>query len=363
MLAMVCALLVPVTFLMGRAALKILYRAGNRDFLFWEDEFLTGAVLLIGLAEAAHLGAMAYGRSVSVAVKLLVLLTAGAVLICAAALMVCHVLGKRTGGVKTSGDRKTGKNRSAEKGVAGKDTEGEKSTGKKGQAALKKEEALALICLGILAAVAVYRVLAGAFVYMDEDLTLETVTTFLKTDRIYEVNPLTGSLYREGLPSRLQILCLPTFYSVLCRLSGVSAQLVVWKLVPLLSLAGACLAYSCLAKSLFPNNRLHRELFLAFVLLLFLVGDGMYGMEGFDLFYAGFQGVSVRGAVLLPYLLSLCIRKKWRLTPGPVLAEACIVWTFYGLGAGAAILGIFGVSEALCKMRAGRKEVSKWENS
>lgn len=359
MLAMVCALLVPITFLMGRAALKILYRAGNRDFLFWEDEVLTGAVLLIGLAEAAHLGAMARGRSVSVAVKLFVLLIAGTVLVCTAVLTVCHIQGRKTGGGKTPGDRKTGENGAAATGEAKKGAGG----GKSAAVIERTAETAALVCLGILAAVLAYKVLAGVFVYADEDLTLETVITFLETDRIYEVNPLTGLLYREGLPSRLKILCLPTLYSVLCRLSSASAQLIVWKMVPLLVLLGACLAYSCLAKSLFPKSRLHRELFLAFVLLLFLVGDGMYGMEGFGLFYAGFQGVSIRGAVLLPYLLSLCIRKKWRLTPGPVLAEACMVWTLYGLGAGAAILGIFGMTEAFCKMRAGRKEVSEWENS
>lgn len=338
MLAIVCVLLIPVTFLMGRAALKILYRAGNRDSLFWEDEFLTGVVLLIGLAEAAHLGAMACGRSVSVAVKLFVALTAGMVLACTAVLAVCRIRGG-TGGGKALGDREIG-----EKSAAGK-------------------KILALACLGILAAILVYKVLSGVFVYMEEDLTLETVTTFLETDRIYEVNPLTGSLYREGIPSRLKILCLPTLYAVLCRMSSAPAQLVVWKLVPLLVLLGMCLAYSSLAKSLFPKNRLHRELFLAFVFLLFLVGDSMYGMEGFGLFYAGSQGVSIRSAVLLPYQLSLCIRKKWRLAPGPVLAEACIVWTLYGLGAGVAVLGIFGAAEALFKGQAGRKEVSKWENS
>lgn len=352
MAAILCVLLIPVTFLMGKAVLKILYCAGKKDRLFREDAFLTGAVLLIGLAEAAHLGAMAGGRSVSAAVKLFVILTAGMVLFCAAFLAVCSFRKNSTGKNGRTGD-----------GHAAGETPcpAEEGTGPDGP--IKKAEALVLVCLGILAAVMVYKILAGGFVYMDGDLTLETVTAFLQTDRIYEVNPLTGVPYQAGLPTRLEILCLPTFYAVLCRLSSAPAQLLVWKAVPLLVLLGAFAAYSCLAKSLFPKSRLHREVFLIFVLLLLLAGDSMYGMEGFGLFYAGFQGTSIRGAVLLPYLISLCIRKKWRLTPWPVLAEACIVWTLYGLGAGAFVLGSFGAAELICRKRTGRKGASKWENS
>lgn len=351
MVAILCVLLIPVTLLMGKAVLKILYCAGKREPLFLEDAFLTGVILLIGLAEAAHLGAMACGRSVSVAVKLLVILTAGMVLFCAAVLIFCSLRKKR---IKKNG--RTGDGDGKPAGEASCPTEERTNLD-------RKREVPVLVCLGILAVILVYRILAGVSVYMDEDITLETVTSFLQTDRIYEVNPLTGIPYQAGLPSRLKILCLPTFYAVLCRLFSVSAPTLVWKAVPHLVLLGAFAAYSCLAKSLFPKNRLHRELFLLIVLLSFLLGDDMYGMEGFGLLYAGFQGTAIRSAVLLPYLFSLCIRKKWRLALGPVLAEACIVWTLYGLGAGVVILGIFGVAEAVSRRRAGRKEVSKWENS
>lgn len=351
MVAILCVLLIPVTYLMGKAVLKILYCTGKREFLFREDAFLTGVVVLIGLAEAAHLGAMACGRSVSVAVKLLVILAAGMVLFCAAVLIFCCFRENRTKKNIRAGDGQAVGEISC---PAEEMTSPEKSI---------KREIPVLVCLGILAVILVYKILAGVSVYMDEDITLETVTAFLQTERIYEVNPLTGIPYQLGLPSRLKILCLPTFYAVLCRLFSVSAQLLVWKAVPLLVVLGAFAAYSCLAKSLFPKKRLHRELFLLFVLLFFLLGDDMYGMEGFSLLYAGFQGTAIRSAVLLPYLFSLCIRKKWRLALGPVLAEACIVWTLYGLGAGVVILGIFRAAEAVSRRRAGRKEVSKWENS
>lgn len=351
MVAILCVLLIPVTFLMGKAVLKILYCAGKGECLFREDAFLTGVILLIGLAEAAHLGAMACGRSVSVAVKLFVILTAGMILFCAAVLLFCCFRKNR---IEKNG--RAGGCRAAGEGSC----PAEERTN---SCSSIKREVPVLVCLGILGAVLVYKVLAGAFVYMDEDITLETVTTFLRTDRIYEVNPLTGNPYQTGIPSRLEILCLPTFYAVLCRLSSASAQLLVWKAVPLLVLLGAFAAYNCLAKSLFPKNRLHREFFLVFVFLFLLAGDSMYGMEGFGLSYAGFQGTSIRGAVLLPYLFSLYVRKKWRLTPGPLLAEACIVWTLYGLGAGVFVLGSFGAAELIGRKRAGRKEVSKWENS
>ena len=351
MVAILCVLLIPVTVLMGKAVLKILYSAGKRELLFWEDAFLTGAVLLIGLAEAAHLGAMACGRSVSAAVKLFAILTGGMVLFCAAVLIFCCFRENRT--------RKNGR-------AGGGQPAGKASCPAEDRTSPErfvKREVPVLVCLGILAVILVYKILAGMSVYMGEDITLETVTSFLQADRMYEINPLTGIPYQAGLPSRLKILCLPTLYAVLCRLFSVSAQLLVWKAVPFLVLLGAFAAYSCLAKSLFPKNRLHRELFLLFVLLIFLLGDDMYGMEGFGLLYAGFQGTAIRSAVLLPYLFSLCIRKKWRLALGPVLAEACIVWTLYGLGAGVVVLGIFRAAEAIGRRHAGRKEVSKWENS
>lgn len=178
-------------------------------------------------------------------------------------------------------------------------------------------------------------------IYVDQDLTLETVITFLKEDRLYGSNPLTGFPYEQGIPSRLKILCLPTLYAVLCQWTGASPELVVWHLVPGAVLVLAYLAYVSLGRVMFPEQDYSRILFLIFVTLLFWVGDAMYGLEGFGLFHAGYQGATIRSAVLMPWLFGLCLRRKWKLAVCVILAEACIVWTLYGAGMGVAMLGIF----------------------
>jgi membrane-bound ClpP family serine protease len=58
----------------------------------------------------------------------------------------------------------------------------------------------------------------------------------------------------------------------------------------------------------------------------------MPGVDGFDVFYGGFRGVTIRAAVLLPYLLSCLMDRKYTGVILCILAEACIVWTLYGAG-------------------------------
>ena len=53
--------------------------------------------------------------------------------------------------------------------------------------------------------------------YLDGDMTRETVNSFLAEDAVYRVNPMTGQAYTLGMPLRLKILRLPTLYGILCR--------------------------------------------------------------------------------------------------------------------------------------------------
>ena len=100
-------------------------------------------------------------------------------------------------------------------------------------------------------------------------------------------------------------------------------------------------------------------LFLAFTALLIFVGDYGYGMEGFGLLHAGFQGTTIRMAVMMPWLLGLCLRRKWRLVPLVLLAEACIVWTLYGLGMGTLVVVAFLIFCYVQRMLKKRKEGSQ----
>lgn len=176
--------------------------------------------------------------------------------------------------------------------------------------------------------------------YRQGDMTIETVGSFLASDGIYRVNPMTGMPYQAGMPLRLEILCLPTLYGSLCRASGLGPGVVAGRIVPVMTLVSCYAAYTALAYSLFPEGtdreggsvRKRRLCFLAAAALLLWAGAYQYGMEGFNLLCCGWRGVSIRGGVLVPWLLSLCIRKKYLCILACILAEACIVWTFYGCG-------------------------------
>lgn len=172
----------------------------------------------------------------------------------------------------------------------------------------------------------------GHTVYRQGDMTAETVESFLASDGIYRVNPMTGMPYREGMPLRLKILCLPTLYGSLCRLTGLEPVTVVQRIVPVLVLLSSYVAFGLAGRALFPADGRKRACFLLFVALLLWAGAYGEGMDGFGLLCGGWRGTSIRNGVLLPWLFSLCLRGRWPETVLCVLAECCMVWTLYGLG-------------------------------
>lgn len=170
-------------------------------------------------------------------------------------------------------------------------------------------------------------------VYLAEDITLETVRTFLSSDRFYEVNPLTGAPYTAGIPNRLKILGLPFFYAFLAKIFPLTdAGVVVWRMMPGLVLVMTVCAYYSLSAALFKEKR-SRAIFMLIAGIVLFLSDYVSGADGFALLQAGFRGVSIRALVLMPYTLSLLLRKKWIYCILPVLVEAVTVWTLYGAGA------------------------------
>lgn len=170
-----------------------------------------------------------------------------------------------------------------------------------------------------------------------KDMTVETAASFLASDGIYRVNPMTGMPYTEGMPLRLKILCLPTLYAGVCRMTGLHPQLVIRTIVPTLTLLGCYMAFAALAGCLFPDKegsgfRHRRVCFLTVVALLLWVGAYRYGMDGFNILCCGWRGVSIRNCVILPWMFSLCLRNKRFSVILCILAEACMVWTLYGCG-------------------------------
>lgn len=311
-----------VPFLIGNGLLTAIYgkkenRMGSREYLTRTDGLILGWLICIGVGEAVHLAGVFLDQPLSALVKWELLLTAG---VTAAALAAAAV-------------------RLRLKAKQGKAEKADARPYRRSRRYLCLAAVLALAaCLTL-----VYVVISGA-VYLTGDMTAETVESFRTTDALYSVNPMTGQAYQGGIPTRLQILCLPTLYAIACELTGLETTELVWHLIPGLVLIGSLAAYFTLAGSLFPDRpeeddtqreraACRRLTFVLLVLIAFWVGNSAYGMDGFDLLNSGFRAVTIRGAVLIPYGIACMLRRKYLPVLLCIAAEACILWTLYGLGA------------------------------
>lgn len=168
------------------------------------------------------------------------------------------------------------------------------------------------------------------------DIIVETLHSFRATDGIYQVNPLTGQAYIQGMSMRYRVLGLPTLYALLGVSFFVDSGLLVQNLIPVVVLAGSYMVYYRLARLLYGDDLRKKYLMLIIVSLIFWCGEGIAWLDGYAALHGAWQGTSIRNLILLPYALSLGLEKNLRRTwPGMifcVLAEACVCWTFNGLG-------------------------------
>lgn len=306
-----------VPFGLGKGALRILYGNQPTQEMGTADAVLTGTMMIIGLAEAAHLAGCLLGQSFSCCVILF-----------SSLLGVCLLLS----GFLLLLDKKRRKSNPALQKKA------EQARVKRAlTAGMTGRQQLIYVVFGILVILQLVQVVTSQRVSLDGDMTRETVNSFLTEDAVYQVNPMTGQAYTLGMPLRLKILCLPTLYGILCRSFGLSVDTVVLSVIPAFVLILSYLAYASVAERFFGEQKTRKAVFLVLVALLFSLGDYMPGMDGFGVLYSGFRGTTIRAAVLIPYTFGLMLRKKYKLVVLCILAEACMVWTLYGLGACVAV--------------------------
>lgn len=191
--------------------------------------------------------------------------------------------------------------------------------------------------------------------YLKYDITGEIVQTMLAADSIYEVNPLTGQVFSVGMPVRLKILVLPTLFASVCRWTGLSAMTICYSVVPGIVLLLSYTVYLDWAEYLFPKEGKKRMLFLLFTVLIYQFGAYSRPMDGYSLFFGGFQGEAFRTGILLPYALLCCLRRRWKGVVLCLLAEVCVVWTFYGLGYVAVTVVLYGCIRLL-SLQLNRRE-------
>lgn len=283
-------------------------------------------IMTIGAAEAAHLFGVFFHRTLSECTVIFGLLALAA----AAALFFWTAVRHRRASLQSG----SGKDRTS----------------------LSRNETILLFLFAVLVISQIFFIAAGKSIYTQGDMTMETAQSFLKTDAVYGANPLTGRVYERGLPTRIEILCLPTLYAMLSRIFHIRPDVLTRQVIPVITLLGCYGAYICLARGLFPENRKKRICFLAAAAFVIWIGNGSYGMDGFGLLSSGWRGMTIRNGILIPYAVSLCLREKYIYLPLCLLAEICIVWTLYGMGACLpVILGMMLISHFVRKGRAGKE--------
>lgn len=279
------------------------------------EKLIEGSLIVIGLAEAAHLAALFLKLPLQTCAWIMAVL-----FILALVAAVCPWVIRRITQSK-------------------RDKEKEEAGGKR----LFKLFRLYPVLFVIIGALILFQLIWNYRMqvpYTAGDITVETVQTMLASDGIYTVNPMTGQAFTAGMPLRLQILVLPTLYAVLCRFTGIPAPLMCYGIIPCIVLLLSYLVYGRWAAYLFPKEGKKQALFLLFVALVYQLGCYNGAMDGFHLFFGGYRGTAVRAGIILPYALLCTLQKKWKGVILCLLAEICVVWTFYGAGYTAAIVGI-----------------------
>ena len=301
------------------------------------DKLIIGFIILLGMAEAGHL-LMVFGHRPFSDVALLYGAGAGVLAVGVAGCLVWRYASER-GTHSSSARQGRGVRNGRRRKHAGWGEERGSLTGKDITPVL----AGACLVFGLLALYQFMTIASSNNIDRTGDMTVETVESILETGSAYEVNPLTGRAYTAGVPNRIRILGLPTFYAIICRVADLCTDAVSgggshWELltkwIPAAVLFLAYLAFWTVAKALFPEkkDREKRMIFMAITAAVLCVGDYAFGMEGFGLLYGGYRGVTIRAAILVPYTFGLTLRHRWKETALCVLAEACIVWTLYGMG-------------------------------
>lgn len=216
---------------------------------------------------------------------------------------------------------------------------------------LKKQNGIWIpgILFLLLMGMQIYYVLSVPMAFTSGDIMQETVCSFLSENKIYGVSPLTGNVY-GGAPLRYKILCLPTVYALLSRWGGVTPDIILDQMIPVLVICFAYMAYYLLSGSLLgedADDAEKRLWFMVIVAAIFFLCEKNVCAEGYGILHASHMGTTMRNSVFVPLVLYAALKRKWVLVIGCVLAEACICWTFWGFGVCVVVAaGVFVVAKA-----------------
>ena len=136
-------------------------------------------------------------------------------------------------------------------------------------------------------------------------------------------------------------------------------DLIVGKIIPAAVVCLSYMTYYLLSGVLFGRENACKEKrwwFLVIVAAVFFLCEQAPCMDGYGILHAGHLGTTIRNNVLIPLTLYAGLERKWLPACFCVLAEACIVWTLWGMGmcmvvlTGVLLSAIILDNKCVCKM-------------
>ncbi len=188
-----------------------------------------------------------------------------------------------------------------------------------------------MICFIVISGMTLYHFVSGYIPDMN-DAVYHIVIGNVHSGSLMTEHPFVGGQSAAAMPMRMQILGLSSLYSAVITESQQSQYMIMCRVVPLIVWTLAMLLYGAFAQKLFSDNVHKRWIFMSIAAFLVWATAGSEGALGYRMFYAGFSGETIRGALLMPYTIYVCWQKKWLLGLLAIAAEACLVWTTYGIG-------------------------------
>lgn len=207
-----------------------------------------------------------------------------------------------------------------------------KKTTKKIKYQIGKKQDWMYIALFIVLSIITMRHFCGNYVPNLQDAVYEITLENTVSGTLMTKHPFLGTDPETGMPMRMQILGLSSFYSALITISKQSVYTILCKVVPMFVWVCSMLLYWTIGQAIFSHDRRRSLLFISFVACIFIVTSKIEGTIGNRLFFAGFSPETIRAVLLIPYTIYVSWEKKWHLAVLAVVIEACLVWTTFGIG-------------------------------
>lgn len=174
--------------------------------------------------------------------------------------------------------------------------------------------------------------IAGYFVYVPAvggDVTVETVHVTDTTGTVFQYNPVTGMQMEHGVYPVYKLASLPLLYTLISQFTGMTAQQLLFYVIPIWVLLVSFALTANWASVLFPERKGLRSCFLLLYMLLITFGDYADGTFAYGILHGAWKGTVVAGAIAA--LFGSCMAYR-------MLTEK--QWLYGGAGALLALVGI-----------------------